>query len=103
MSPPPPGPTTAICAAARREAERKDRKDDKDRIEVERFFSRDKRRFGAGLIMAKLENTALASIALSILVANLFGAGVSSYVFYFMDAGNGDHSCHWLEIMDDAA
>ena len=87
----------------RRKVERIGRKNDVDRIEVERFFSRDKRCFGAGLIMAKMENTALASIALSVLVANLFGAGLSSFVFYIMDARNCNPSCHWLELFDDEA
>ena len=47
--------------------------DNTDRIEVERFFSVSKRCYGAGLIMTKLEETTLASIALSVLVANKIG------------------------------
>lgn len=65
----------------RRRAEKAERKNDVDRIEVERFFSRDKRRFGAGLIMTRLSSTTLGSIALAVLVANLFGAGLSFLSF----------------------
>lgn len=55
------------------EAEKKiEYQDNVDRIEVERFFSTGKRSNGMGLIMTRLEETALTSIALSILSANLF-------------------------------
>jgi len=57
----------------RRKAEKRARKNDADRIEEERFFSVDKRCCGAGLIMTKLSKTTLGSIALAVLVANLFG------------------------------
>ena len=87
----------------RRKAERAERRNDVDRIEVERFFSRDKRCFGAGLIMTKLSNTALGSIALAVLVANLFGSGLSFFVFYFMDAPEGWASFDLVEVQDDAA
>lgn len=46
--------------------------DNTDRIEVEREFSLEKRSYGLGLITAKLEQTQLSSIALSVFVANLF-------------------------------
>ena len=49
-----------------------EKRDNNDRIEVERFFSLEKRCFGAGLIMTKLNCTTLTSIALSVLVTNLF-------------------------------
>ena len=42
--------------------------DNTDRIEVERFFSRNKRCYGLGCIVTKLEETQLASIALSIIL-----------------------------------
>ena len=87
----------------RRKAERAERKDDVDRIEVERFFSRDKRCFGAGLIMTKLSKTTLGSIALSVLVANLFDAGLSFFVFYFAEAADGVPAVHIVEVPDDAA
>ena len=41
-----------------------ERKDNRDRIEVERFFSLEKRCYGAGLIMAEIECMTLTSIAL---------------------------------------
>lgn len=87
----------------RRKAERAERKNDIDRIEVERFFSREKRCFGAGLIMTKLSSTTLGSIALAVLVANLFGPGLSFFVFYFMDSPEGQVSFDIVEIQDDAA
>ena len=87
----------------RRKAEKCERKNDVDRIEVERFFSRDKRCFGAGLIMTKLSNTTLGSIALAVLVANLFGAGLSFFAFYFVDAPDGVASFDLVEVQDDAA
>lgn len=46
--------------------------DNTDRIEVERFFSLDKRCSGAGLIMTRLSDTTLSSIALPMFVTNLF-------------------------------
>ena len=51
--------------------------DNTDRIEVERFFSTEKRCNGAGLIMTKLEETTLSSIAMSVLVTNLFAVDIS--------------------------
>jgi hypothetical protein len=87
----------------RRKAEREERRNDIDRIEVERFFSRDKRCFGAGLIMTKLSSTTLGSIALAVLVANLFGSGLSFFVFYFMDAPDGYASFDLVEVEGDAA
>ena len=87
----------------RRRAERAERKDDVERIEVERFFSRDKRCFGAGLVMTKLSKTTLGSIALSVLVANLFDASLSFFVFYFAEAVDGVPAVHLMEVLDDAA
>ena len=79
------------------------RADDVDRIEVERFFSRGKRCCGAGLVVAKLPETALGSIALSVLVANLFGAVLPSFfVFYVADSRDGAAGFHLLEFSDDA-
>lgn len=48
-------------------------KDQSDRIEIERYFSTAKRRNGLGLIMRKREDTSLATIAMSVLVTNVFG------------------------------
>lgn len=61
-------------------------KDNVDRIEVERFFSLDKRCNGAGLIATKLEETTLHSIAMSVYVTNLFALVVPDFfVLYFWD------------------
>ena len=46
--------------------------DNTDRIEVERYFSLAKRYYNIGLIKTKLEETTLTTIALSVLVTNLF-------------------------------
>ena len=60
--------------------------DNKDRIEVERFFSLDKRCNGAGLITTKLEETTLHSVAMSVFVTNLFSLIVPDFfVLYFWD------------------
>lgn len=87
----------------RRKVERIERKNDIDRIEVERFFSREKRCFGAGLIMTKLSATTLGSIALAVLVANLFGPDLTFFVFYFVDSPAGQVSFDIIEIQDNAA
>lgn len=88
----------------RRKAERASRKNDTDRIEVERFFSVGKRCCGAGLIMTKLSETTLGAIALSVLVANLFGVQLPHlFLLYFVDAPGAATACHLLEIEDDAA
>ena len=49
-------------------------KDQTDRIEIERYFSVAKRRNGMGLVMRKRKDTSLATIAMSILVTNIFGS-----------------------------
>ena len=49
-------------------------KDNTDRIEIERFFSTAKRRNGLGLITKKREDTSLSTIAMAILVTNIFGS-----------------------------
>lgn len=50
------------------------KRDQSDRIEIERYFSVAKRRNGMGLIMRKREDTSLATIAMSVLVTNIFGS-----------------------------
>ena len=56
---------------------RKERKtaamDNTDRIEVERYFSTAKRKNGMGMINKKREDTSLSTIAMSVLVTNIFG------------------------------
>lgn len=77
------------------------KRDQKDRIEVERFFSLDKRCFGAGLIVTKLSETTLASIALSVFVANLFETSAGLFfVFYLMDAGSLPEGVYFCEFLD---
>ncbi len=48
--------------------------DNVDRIQIERFFSTAKRRNGLGLITKKREDTSLSTIAISVLVINIFGS-----------------------------
>ena len=75
--------------------------DNADRIEVERFFSTGKRCNGAGLIMTKLEETTLCSIAMSILVTNLFAVDLSGiFLLYFTDNISSEKMEHYI-IMDD--
>ncbi len=56
--------------------------DNTDRVEVERFFSAGKRCNGTDLIVTKLEETTLSSIAMSILITNLFAVDLRG-VFCF--------------------
>ena len=53
--------------------------DNNDRIEVERAFSLAKRRYGLGLITAKLDTTTRSSIALSIIAMNVNRLTVVSF------------------------
>jgi transposase, IS5 family len=77
--------------------------DNTDRIEVERFFSREKRCAGAGLIMTKLEQTTLASIALSVFVANIFATEAPSFFcLFFAESANGITSYHFIDFEDVA-
>ena len=85
------------------EAKREERRDDVARNEVERFFSREKRTCGAALVVAKLACTTLAGIALSVLVANLFGvplAGGGFFIVYFADCPATAPEWHFLEFSD---
>ena len=77
--------------------------DNTDRIEVERFFSTAKRCNGAGLIMTKLSETTLTSIALSVLVTNLFSVELNClFLLYFMESPMVEKPEHYI-IIDDAA
>lgn len=80
-------------------AAKKEYQDNTDRIEVERFFSRDKHSFGAGLIMTKLDNTTLVSIALSILAANIFETDTGNFfVLYLRDVPDLYGSQYFIEF-----
>ena len=94
-----PGRPPADGGVSRREEHR----DDVARNEVERFFSRGKRTCGAALVVARLACTTLASIALSVLVANMFGVPIpdgSFFVVYFLDGGGSDWEWHFIEFSD---
>lgn len=58
--------------------------DNADRIEVERFFSLAKRCNGMGLIMTKLPETVMSSIALSVLVTNLFALPTGTFFVLYV-------------------
>lgn len=93
------GPKLGRRPADKTGTTKEEKQDNRDRIEVERFFSLDKRCNGAGLIMTKLEPTSLSTIALTVLVTNLFAVPVATFfVTYFMDATNRLSSAHYLEI-----
>ena len=64
--------------------------DNTDRIEVERRFGLTKRCYGMGRIMTRLEDTQLASIALSVFVANIvrMQQRILSALFYLLDILN---------------
>ncbi len=49
------------------------KRDNTDRIEIERYFSTAKRRNGMAMIVRKRKDTSLATIAMSVLVTNIFG------------------------------
>lgn len=79
-----------------------ERKDNVDRNEVERFFSREKRTCGAELIVTKLAETTLSSIALSVLVANLFGIPFGPFFIIFLRTGqNTGEKYRILMFFDD--
>lgn len=93
-----PGQRSATMSKAELKEERQD---EVARIEVERFFSREKSTCGAALITTKLEETTKTSIALSVLVANLFGCtGPSFFVLLLLDTGDTDSHCFGIEIQE---
>ena len=57
-------------------------KDNSDRIEIERYFSTAKRRNGMGQINRKRKDTSLSTIAMSVLVTNIFGTFKSAVEEY---------------------
>lgn len=84
-------------------ATRQEYQDNTDRIEVERFFSLAKRCSGAGLIMTKLSETTLHSIALSVLVTNMFAIPLEPiFLLYFQESETSDAAQHYI-IFDEAA
>ena len=84
-----------------RESRRSEAKDETDRIEVERFFSREKRTCGAALLVTRLAEATLASLALSVFVANLFGIPVTGFfVLYFLELPEGPGKWHLIEFSD---
>ena len=78
------GPKLGRPGKTAKEDKAQEYQDNTDRIEVERSFSLGKRCYGMGLIVTRLEETQLASVALSVFVMNLFKIyhGVLSALFY---------------------
>lgn len=66
------GPKLGRPSETAKQDKKKEYQDNVDRIGVERAFSLCKRCYGMGLIVTKLEETQLTSIALSVFVMNLF-------------------------------
>lgn len=84
------------------EERKKERRDIVDRNEVERFFSREKRTCGAVLFVSKLEETTLSSIALSVLVANLFGIPFGPfYIIFLREDQNIGKKHHILRLFNN--
>ena len=78
--------------------------DNKDRIEVERFFSVSKRSSGMGLIVTRLSETTLTSIALSVLVTNLFASKtLHFFLFYLSNAAEEIESASHFVIFEQVA
>lgn len=97
------GPGLGRPKAGKPKNTKEEEQDNTDRIEVERFFSKEKRCSGAGLIMTKLEETTLASIALSVFVTNLFSIPISPYfLLYFWDNGENYGTYHLIQIEEAA-
>ena len=93
------GPKLGRPKAGKAKPSKDEKQDERDRIEVERFISLDKRCNGAGLIMTKLSDTTLNTIALTVLVTNLFATTRNTFfVLYFMDCGNGSAQQYFMEI-----
>lgn len=78
------GPKLGRPGKTAKEDKAQEYQDNTDRIEVERSFSLGKRCYGMGLIVTRLEETQLTSVALSVFVMNLFKIyhGVLSALFY---------------------
>ena len=75
------------CKTTRKSDKKTEYQDNTDRIEVERRFSLTKRCYGMGRIMTRLGDTQLASIALSVFVANIvrMQQRILSALFYLLD------------------
>ena len=99
---------------SRKASTKEEYQDNTDRIEVERFFSLDKRCSGAGLVMTRLSDTTLSSIALSVtrlsdttlssialsvFVTNLFAIPAGNiFLLYFAESESGSDSIHFIEF-----
>ena len=93
------GPKLGRPPKDKKQTEKKEYQDNTDRIEVERFFGREKHSFGAGLIVTKLKETSLSSIALSVLAANIFAPGTFSFVaLYFCDIPEDYGKTYFVEF-----
>ena len=77
--------------------------DNADRIEVERFFSAEKRVSGGGIITVRLKETTLAAIALSVFVTNLFAVPTGTiFLLYFMEPRESLSGSFYFELHDAA-
>ena len=76
------------------------RKDNNDRIGVERFFSLGKRCNGMGLITTRLEETSLTVISLTVLVTNLFGHIDALHFFIFYLTNENDDPERYFALFD---
>lgn len=88
--------------AAERQVEKRN---DRGRNEVERFFNREKRTCGAALIVTRLSETTLTSIALSVFVANLSAVphDKTFFVVYFADVSGMPGTSYFCDFLDNAS
>lgn len=76
--------------------------DDRDRIEIERFFSLGKRCSGMGLIMTRRSETVRFSVDLSVLTTNLFGKQSPVFQkFYFCSQEFDAETSSFCAIFED--
>lgn len=83
------------------ETKKTERKDNIDRIEIERFFSLGKRCYGMGLIRAKLKETTLTAIAISVLTCNLFKAIPEGTFFVLYIVESEEASVRAFAVFED--
>ena len=59
------------------------KKDNIDRIEVERFFSKTKRCYGANIIRNRLKETTITTVVFTVIAANLFSLDLTEDIFLY--------------------
>ena len=71
------------------------------RLEIKGKLTREKRTCGAALLATRLAETTLASLALSVFVANLFGIPATGFlVLYFLELPGSPGKGYLIEFSD---